>query len=523
MITLNKKHQIIKQYLEGKSKSHIARVQGISRDTVRKYINDYEHHEKALKNAQSEAERETIILKANRKPRYDTRNRKRYKLTDAMIERVKAMILENEKRRRNGQRKLLRKKIDIYETLVEEGFDISYRSVCDLVNRIEDKPKEAFIRQALAPGEMAEFDWGEVTLTIDEVDPRPRRYFIAVFTLRYSNYQFARLYTLDNTASFNAVHVAFFEAIKGVPHEIVYDNARTAVKTFVERHREPTDALKRLKAYYGFAHRFTNPYSGHEKGAVERSVEILRRKAYSGVQRFKTLADAEALLSKKTTMMNDRIKQRSEESASSAFAEEQARLLPERVPLDTGVITQGQVDKYGFLYIDSNFYSVPDYLVGKRLVVKKYPFHLKIIHQDRPLMTLKRIYGRNHYKVDIMHYIQTLKKKPGAIKRSLILRASADWLQQIFQSYYSTTPKEFVKLLELIKYHSLDEVKRVIERLENQNLKVSTPLIRQRLANLTMTEPLKHCDVDRGIEFHAKAQIDSIGALYRESGRAYES
>ena len=523
VITLSKKHRIINLYLEGKSKSHIARTQQISRDTVRKYIREYEHHESTLEKASSESERESIIMDASAKPRYDTSNRKRYKLTDALVERVESLIEENETLRQRGQRKLIRKKIDMHEVLMEEGYDISYRRVCALVSSLENKPKEAFIRQSIEAGEMAEFDWGEVTLSIDAVDANPRRYFIAVFTLRYSNYQFAKLYTLDNTASFNDAHIAFFEAIRGVPGEIVYDNAKTALKRFVGKYREPTDALKRLTTYYGFAHRFTNPYSGHEKGAVERSVELLRRKAFSGIQRFKTLSDAQAVLTQKTTMMNERVKQRSDTSASAAFAREQSRLLPERVPLDSGVITQAHVDKYGFIYVDSNFYSVPDYLVGRKLTVKKYPFHLEIVHLDRFLTSLERIYGRNRYKVDIMHYIQTLKKKPGAIKRSLILRASADWLQQIFQSYYSTTPKEFVKLLELINHHPLDHVRRVIASLEQRRLRVNTELIKQGLVRDAYESNVQPSAPKRSIEHYAKAQVNAIGALYQENGGRHEA
>ena len=37
-------------------------------------------------------------------------------------------------------------------------------------------------------------------------------------------------------------------------------------------------ALVKLSLYYGFHYRFCNPASGNEKGHVERSVEVVRRK-----------------------------------------------------------------------------------------------------------------------------------------------------------------------------------------------------------------------------------------------------
>ncbi len=51
------------------------------------------------------------------------------------------------------------KKIDIYEKLIDEGFEISYPTI---VRKKERKRKEAYIKQDDLYGEVCEFDWGEV-------------------------------------------------------------------------------------------------------------------------------------------------------------------------------------------------------------------------------------------------------------------------------------------------------------------------------------------------------------------------
>jgi len=51
--------------------------------------------------------------------------------------------------------------------------------------------KEAFIRENYAPGDICEFDWGEVKLCISGVN---RKYPMAVFTTAYGNYGYARLF-----------------------------------------------------------------------------------------------------------------------------------------------------------------------------------------------------------------------------------------------------------------------------------------------------------------------------------------
>lgn len=118
-----------------------------------------------------------------------------------------------------------------------------------------------------------------------------------MFTLKYSDYRFAYLYTTENTESFLDIHTKFIEHIQGVPEEIVYDNALVQVQRLAGREKKPTEAVMRLSNYYGFNPRYTNYYRGNEKGHVERSVEVIRRKAYSKQHHFQTIADAvDALL-----------------------------------------------------------------------------------------------------------------------------------------------------------------------------------------------------------------------------------
>ena len=110
--------------------------------------------------------------------------------------------------------------------------------------------------------------------------------------MAYSNHRMAYLFLRQDTQAFLESHRRYFRDIGGVPRRMVYDNMRVAVASFVgDKH--PTDALIRLEACYGFTHRFCNARSGNEKGHVERSVEVVRRKAFCRQDSFDSLADAE--------------------------------------------------------------------------------------------------------------------------------------------------------------------------------------------------------------------------------------
>lgn len=474
------KDEIIRLYLQGFNISEIERETGITRPTIRKYVNEYEYYQQAIKEAKTDEEREELIIQSNAKPKYDTSNRKRYKVTDELIERVEELLKKNQLLQRAGKRKLMMKKVDIHDIVIRDGFDISYRRICQLIDELSPKYKEAYIRQEVDPGEVAEFDWGEVTLSIKEMGGE-RRFRIAAFALKNSDQLWANLYPLENTECFLDAHANFIEEIDGVPQEIVYDNARVQVRQFVGNEKKPTEALQKLSNYYGFKYRFTNFYAGNEKGHVERFIEVIRRKAFCEVQCFDFFADAVAALKIALNDLNNKPKARTGKSANEAFEIEKQYLQPARIRLDVGVLETRKVNKYSFIYVDSNFYSVPDYLVGKEVTVKKYPFTIKVYYQDKYLLTLKRIYGRNEYKVDMLHYVRTIKKKPGAIRNSLALKQSSTRLQHIFNQYFTTKPKEFIELLLLIDKYSLESVLKVVDKLEEQGFNVEVSIIENHL------------------------------------------
>ena len=67
-----------------------------------------------------------LIEEISSRPKYDSSNRKKIKLTEEIIAEVDELLLKNEKNKSLGRSKQLMKKIDIHEYLVRKGYDISY-------------------------------------------------------------------------------------------------------------------------------------------------------------------------------------------------------------------------------------------------------------------------------------------------------------------------------------------------------------------------------------------------------------
>ena len=244
MITLGQKIEILRMhFIEGKPKKQISRELKISKNTVKSYISEFLESKKDL--IESGISKYELIENMVEKPRYDTRNRTTRVMTDEVKDKIRDYIKENENKRNTGKMKMCMSAQDMYETLNEEGYSVSYSSVAQYVRHYKENEytHEAFIKQNYDYGDICEFDWGDVKL---EVNGKEIKYRMAVFTMAKSNYRYAYLYNNENTQSFIDAHIKFFEHIGGVPKCMVYDNMKVAVAKFVGRTEKlATEALQK--------------------------------------------------------------------------------------------------------------------------------------------------------------------------------------------------------------------------------------------------------------------------------------
>ncbi len=473
---MDKQKIIIDGFLGDKSQWQIHRETGISRKTIRKYIREYEAKRSSL--LEGEGDKLVLTEEILEAPRYDSSNRGRTKLTDEIIDKIEFYLKENDEKRRNGKSKQQKKKIDIHESLLEEGYDISYPTVCNYIrNRLNEK-KEAYIRQEYELGHVLEFDWGHVKL---EINGEGKTIQMAVMTTAKGNYRFAYLYQNQKMESFLDTHVRFFNHVGGVHKEIVYDNMKVAVKRFVSKtEKKPTEELLKLSMYYGFNYRFCNVRRGNEKGHVERSVEYIRRKAFSKKDSFQSLEEANKYLAEELNKLNLRPqKYNDNKTAKDILVEEIPHLIKLMPSYDIARVMELRVNKYSVVSIDENKYSLPDSLVGKFITAKVYPTNIILYHENIKVAEHRRSFSSNSWNIEIKHYLNTLKKKPGAIHNSTAMRQMNSKLLNIYNKYYIQNPRDFIDLIELISQEGLEKIENVIKELEKVNpLNIDTDKIK---------------------------------------------
>lgn len=335
--------------------------------------------------------------------------------------------------------------VQIHEKVVAAGHEISLATINIALAKIRKRVKEAYIRQEYELGQRMEYDFGELRL---DCGGGVKTYHMAVFCAPASNFRWLYLYTNQKKEVFLDSHVRFFEMMGGAYWEVVYDNMKNVVKKFIGRtEKELNPDLIKMSIYYGFKINVTNCFRGNEKGSVEKSVDYLRNQIFADTYRFSSIEAAQEYAESKLRKMNE----------YSRIEEEKGKLMPYKPPLELAVISESSVNTYSFISVDTVFYSVPEELVGRVVTVKKYHDEICVFYDNKEVCKHKRAFGNGTCRVNIYHYLNTLQKKPGAVKNSAALR-QIPRLKAIFDAHYSDKPRRFVEMFTENRHLPLDEI-----------------------------------------------------------------
>ncbi|MFZ7759962.1 IS21 family transposase [Bacillus thuringiensis] len=473
MISLKKKQKVLIDFHQnGKSQRTIAKELGISRNTVKKYI------DQDLLARKEDTRKLPISTNSVMPPAYKKRVSPKKVLTKSAMSRICEMLKQNKQKRLRNMHKQQLKIVDIHEKLLDEGFKISYTTVRNFISTEEKRQKEVFIRQKPTAGQEIEFDWGEVKLFIHE---KYRKYSLALFTLPYSNQRFGYLYESETMICVQDVHVKCIEHLQFVPAVFIYDNMRTVVKNFIGTEREITDGMKNLSLHYQFKIRLCEPRKGNQKGHVERSVEYVRRKAFSHCDTFTSLEEAQQHLATTLQKLNSRNHYLKHISHHELMQEErQSREGSLSVAaFDVSDLHEIRVDKYSTITYRQNHYSVPEGHVGEYVKIKASAEQILIFNNGECIAKHKRCWQSHQWIMDIYHYLQTFEKKKGALAQSECLQQAPKEIKRIYQNHYIGNERDFLTLLFYVKENGeIEKVLKAVSQLEkNQLVQLTTEKI----------------------------------------------
>jgi hypothetical protein len=218
-------------------------------------------------------------------------------------------------------------------------------------------------------------------------------------------------------------HIAAFEAIGGIPHEILYDRMKTAVIGEADGSIVYNRALIDFARHHGFQPKACRPYRAKTMGKVERPYRYIREDFFLA-RSFRNLDDLNAQLRHWLDIVaNPRVHATTQRVVNAAFAEEKPHLkmLP-LAPFRSVLKLERRVSHEGMVSVGGNLYSVPD--ATRKRIVEVHTLADEVrIFEDGALIAAHPVQeGRNQRRVAPGHRKMARIADPPRDKPILILR-----------------------------------------------------------------------------------------------------
>jgi transposase len=372
---------ILTLHRKGLKQRAIARKLGISRNTVKKYV-----------------ENPHLVFEP-------ARSRSRKSLLDSYKDNIKAWIEEDSDYTATW----------IYDRLSNMGFIGSYEIVKRKVRQIkENYHKVAYMRFETEPGYQAQVDFGE--FQVAKPDGSIEKLYLFSMILGYSRKIYAELIERCDLPTFLDCHINAFEHLGGVPEQILYDRMKNVYIGKIAGKRKFNDTLMGFALHYGFKPEVTPAYAAWVKGKIERPYSFIREGFWRGYG-FICIETANRDLINWLCKKDERVHGTTHEVVRVRFEREKPhlRVLP-RQAFDTSYRIYRKVYKDCTVRFEGNSYVVPHTLVGELIILRVKNKIMRIFDNNRLVVTYGIPEGKGHL-IQKKRFYEALRKDREMNKR----------------------------------------------------------------------------------------------------------
>ncbi len=404
----------------------VARDLGVSRNTVRKYV--------------EVSEPARVEAAPRRRPVFER-----------VRSRIDALLSEWRERTTRKQRITGTR---LVEVLRGEGLSVGTTLVRAYLREVRRRSLDVYVPLVHRSGDEAQVDFFEVTVVVGGA---PRKAWLFLLRLMYSGRDFAWLYPRADQVCFLDGHVRGFAALGGAPRRCVYDNLAAAVRRLLglgrfraTRQDAPgatiggvggpvtsppaggpaglggagtlglgralTERFAALASHYAFEPCFARPGEGHDKGGVESRGKTLRWQHLVPMPEGDSLeAISEALNRSLEAAAVDR-KDACGRSVAERFAEERAQLtaLP-AVPFEARKVLPVTVRSTSLVQVEGAWYSVPSRWARLDATVSLGVSDVRILCLGETVTHPRQPFGGR--EIRYRHYLPELSRKPQAVRQ----------------------------------------------------------------------------------------------------------
>lgn len=433
---------------DGISIREIARRSGLSRNTVRKYLQG------------------GVI-----DPKYP--ERKTPSKLDDFADKLSAWLKTESTKGRKHKRSLRQLHCD----LCALGYQGSYDRVAAFARNWKQAQHEAqlttgrgtFVPLTFAPGEAFQFDWSEDWAVIAGERTKLQ---VAQFKFCYSRAFVLRAYPLQTHEMLFDAHNHAFRVLGGVPRRGIYDNMRTAVDKIKKgKARDVNLRFNVLVNHYVFDAEFCNPAAGWEKGRIEKNVQDSRHRLWHNAPNFASLVELNDWLERRCVELWSELThpEDKEHRIVELWSEERPELMPTPSPFDGFVEHTKRVSPTCLIHFERNRYSVPATFANRPISLRVYAHRLVMATEGQTIAEHERCFDRKHAGgqtiYDWRHYLAVLQRKPGALRNGAPFKEFPDGFKQL-QVLLLKRPggdREMVEILALVMHYDEQAVLTAVE------------------------------------------------------------
>jgi transposase len=366
--------------LEKPNFSEIGRALGVDRRTVKKYYDGN--------------------LKTDRKPKKS--------ILDGYYDIIESLLS-------NKTKQIFYYKSHLYRYLVREhNLKCSRSNFNHFILRnntfaeyFKSKAKKDSIKSETPFGKQAQFDWKE-KLQFSFKDGSEMLLNVGSLILSASRFKVWNIYPSTSQSHLFDFLSNAFEAIGGVPEEIIIDNASTMMDEARTENRKGkvNSKFQQLADDYGFKVKPCIRARANTKAKVENPMRVIDEiMNYNGV--VKNLEELHEKMSKITNEANLRVCQATGIAPILVFKKEKEHLLP--LPNDKicsfykNITVQAKVNTNSLFSYKQKMYSVPPDLIGKNVIIQVIENNL-YVYYNKKLITVHSISDKKVNYHDEHHF-----------------------------------------------------------------------------------------------------------------------
>ncbi len=341
--------QILNLHFKGWGKKRIARELGISRNTVKRYIQQKKwapyrcpNRPNKLKNLQGWLEKTFLLHKGN-----------------------SAVVLQ--------------------ELIRQHNIKVHLRTIEKAVKPFRQKLNNealATIRFETPPGHQLQIDFGSMKVKIAE---ELVKIFFFAATLGYSRRQYVQAFLHERQSAWLEGMENAFRHFGGITQQVLLDNPKPLVTSHNPLTREVlfNHRFCAFADYWQFKPKACAPYRARTKGKDERTVGYVKKNAIAGREFSSFEALQEHLVWWMRDIADQRIHGTTKEKPIERFERDEVstlQLLNDRPPFQLGRDLQRIVHTDACVEVDNNFYSVPWHLIKQEVTVQISETQVCILH-----------------------------------------------------------------------------------------------------------------------------------------------